>query len=101
MVKTVTPSRITDGQIDKAVSHYRDLLHKHRNDLGSSDMVQQVLGDSEYLDEQLAVLRRRVEEAKPVLVPCGTITVTLYESHDPDQFYRTRPGLQVSRYLGI
>jgi hypothetical protein len=31
----------------------------------------------------------------PLLIPRGTVTVTLKERHDPDRFYRTRSGLFV------
>ncbi len=62
MTKVMTPSNepVTDGQIDKAVSHYRDMLKKHRDEIGSSDAFQQLLGQSEYLDAQVTVLRKRV-----------------------------------------
>ena len=60
--KVVTPSApMTDGQIDKAVDHYRNVLRKHRDEIGSSDGVQQVLGQSGYLAELLAVIRKHVE----------------------------------------
>lgn len=60
MVTTVTPS-MTDGQIDKAVSHYRDALKRSRNEIGASDEVQYVLGSKEYIEEIVGVLRRRVK----------------------------------------
>lgn len=65
MTKVVTPSAreqgITDGQIHKAVSHYRDLLTKHRGEIGPSDEVQRVLGSRDYLNRLLAMLREKVE----------------------------------------
>lgn len=71
MVKTMTPSlespSMTDGQIDKAVDLYRNLLRKHRNELGS-DAVQQVIGSSDYVDELVAVLRRRAETVSDLIV---------------------------------
>ena len=63
MTKVMTPSQQTemsDGQIEKAVDIYRALLRKHRLEL-DSDAVQRVLGQSEYVTEQVAVLRERVE----------------------------------------
>ncbi|MDO8548210.1 MAG: hypothetical protein Q7R71_00890 [bacterium] len=70
MTKIMTPSRkpMTNGQIDKAVGHYRDLLLKHRNEVGSSEAVQGVLGQSDYLAEQLAVIRKRVEAVSNIIV---------------------------------
>ena len=46
MIKVMTPPSepMTDGQIDKAVDHYRNTLRKHRAEIGSSDAVQRVLG---------------------------------------------------------
>ena len=61
MDKTITPSKsLTDGQIDKAVALYRAMLEKHRAELGSEE-AQQVLGQSEYVNDLLCVLRTRVE----------------------------------------
>lgn len=61
MTQIMTPSSpITDGQIDKAVGHYRDLLKEHRDEIGSSEIVQQVLGQPGYLADLLGVVRKYV-----------------------------------------
>ena len=63
MAKTMTPSvetPMTDGQIDKVVSHYRDMLKKHRGEIGGSEEVQRVLASGDYLGEIVGVLRRQV-----------------------------------------
>lgn len=67
MGKTVTPSEITDGQIDKAVGVYRAMLQKHRGELGS-EPVQQVLGQPEFVGEMVRVLRRRIEAVSSMIV---------------------------------
>ncbi|OHA80880.1 MAG: hypothetical protein A2675_02195 [Candidatus Yonathbacteria bacterium RIFCSPHIGHO2_01_FULL_51_10] len=70
MTNVVTPSVVlpmTDGQIDKAVDIYRALLRKHRGELGSN-IVQHVLGQPEYVAEQVAVLRKRVEAVSGMIV---------------------------------
>lgn len=67
MAQTMTPSKpITDGQIDKAVALYRAMLEKHRVIL-ASDSAQGVLGSSEYVDELVAVLCRRVEAVSDLI----------------------------------
>ena len=60
MARTMTPSNgpMTDPQIDKVVGHYRDMLIKRRDEIGSSKAVQQVLGGDDYINEQVGVLRR-------------------------------------------
>lgn len=68
MTTVMTPSRMTDGQIEKAVNQYRDMLRKHADEIGSSDAVQRILGQSEYLKEQVAVIRGRVELVNNVIV---------------------------------
>ena len=70
MIKVMTPPSepMTDGQIDKAVDHYRNTLRKHRAEIGSSDAVQRVLSQPEYLAEQLVVIIRRRVEAMADLV---------------------------------
>jgi hypothetical protein len=60
MTEIMTPSEITDGQINKAVANYRALLEKHRAEM-MSEPAQQVLGQSELATEMLGVLRRRIE----------------------------------------
>lgn len=70
MTKVMTPSResMTDGQIDKAVDHYRNVLKKHRDEIGSSDAVQQVLGQPGYLAQLLAVIRKHVEAVSGLIL---------------------------------
>jgi hypothetical protein len=69
MTKIMTPSvqPMTDEQIDKAVATYRAILCKHRSGLGS-DAVQHVLGQPEYVEEQVAVLKKRVEAVSEMIV---------------------------------
>lgn len=69
MAQVMTPSHtpMTDGQIDKAVTQYRDMLRKHAHELGS-DAVQQMLGSAEYLQEQLVVIRKRAEVVSNLLI---------------------------------
>ena len=68
-MKPMTPSfkEMTDGQIDKAVSVYRDMLRKHRSEL-DSDAVQDVLGQPDYVAEQATILRRRTEEISDIML---------------------------------
>lgn len=66
-MNTMTPSAMTDGQIDKAVDQYRALLRKHRSELGS-EFVQHILGQPEYVAEQAMVLRRRVEATSNLVI---------------------------------
>ena len=54
MAKTMTPSQITDGQIDKAVELYRAMLKRHRHELGS-EPAQQVLGQPDFVGEMVGV----------------------------------------------
>lgn len=68
MSNNVTPSvEMTDGQIDKAVDVYRNILRKHRSELGS-ESVQKVLGQPEYVAEQVTVLRKYVELVSNLIV---------------------------------
>jgi hypothetical protein len=67
MARTMSPSKeMTDGQIDKAVDAYRAMLRKHRSMLGL-ETVQSVLTQDAYLNEQVGVLRRRVEAASDIV----------------------------------
>lgn len=56
----MTPSKMTKGQIDKAVANYRAMLEKHSDDF-NSEAVQTVLGQSELAEEQFGIFRKRVE----------------------------------------
>lgn len=71
----MTPSVMTDGQIEKAVDIYRAILRKHRLELGS-DAVQKVLGQPEYVAEQVATLRKRVEVISNMIVRHVTVNRT-------------------------
>lgn len=79
MTKVVTPSvgtPMTDGQIDKAVAHYRDALKKQRGEVGGSEDVQRVLGSNDYIDEIVGVLRRRVEMVSNIIRRAVTVDRT-------------------------
>lgn len=64
---SMTPSVMTDNQIEKAVDTYRAMLRKHRSELGS-DAVQHALGQPGYVAEQVAVLRKYAEAASSMLI---------------------------------
>ncbi len=63
----MTPSEMTDGQINKAVANYRAMLEKHRGEL-MSEPAQQVLGSAELGAEMFGILRRRVEMLTGMIV---------------------------------
>ena len=69
MTKRMTPSvaKMSEGQIDKAVATYRAMLCKHRSEL-CSDAAQQVLGQPDYVAEQVGVLRKRVEAVSNMII---------------------------------
>ena len=71
MAKTMTPSTkrklLTNGQIEKLVGIYRDVLRKHRSELGS-EAVQQVLGSDSYVGELVGVLRHRAEAVSDMII---------------------------------
>lgn len=69
MAKTMTPSAsaMTDPQIDKAVDHYRDMLKKHRDEIGSSEEVQRVFESGGYLGEMVGVFRRHVARVPNII----------------------------------
>jgi hypothetical protein len=60
MEKTMTPSAMTDGQIDKAVDVFRSQLRKHSYEL-PSDAVQTALGQDELGGELFTTFRKRVD----------------------------------------
>ena len=66
-METMTPSTITDGQIDKAVDIFRAILRKHRSEFGT-EAFQQTLGIPELGSELLAVVRKRVEAVNNIVV---------------------------------
>ena len=67
MAESMTPSPLTDGQIDKAVDVYRSILRNHREELGS-EPAQQVLGQPEFVEEMVGVLRKRVAAVSNMIV---------------------------------
>jgi len=67
MASTMTTSRMTDGQINRAVEIFRAQLQKHQNEL-SSEAVQIVLGQSELGPEWFETLRARVEAVSNMIV---------------------------------
>lgn len=92
MTNVITPSKpMTAKQIDKAVSHYRSILEKHRDKIGSSTAVQKVLGRTDYLTEQLAVIRKYVK-AQSVLKFVATIEVELPFNLDSAEYYTSEYG---------
>lgn len=58
---------MTDGQIDKAVDVYRAMLRKHQKEF-ESEAVQCVIMSNDYVNEQLGVLRKRVEMISGIIV---------------------------------
>lgn len=60
MASTMTPSPMTNEQIERAVEIFRAQLRKHAAEF-PSDAVQQAFGQPELGREWLAVLRKRVE----------------------------------------
>ena len=69
MTQIMTPSDkpITDGQIDKAVAAYKAMLVKHRTEL-ASEAAQEVLGQDDYINEQVGVLRKRIEAVSKMII---------------------------------
>lgn len=67
MDQTMTPSGMTDNQIEKILDQHRAMLRKHRAELASKE-VQQVLGQPEYVAELTLVLRRRVEAVSNLII---------------------------------
>ena len=95
--KTIAPiaEGMTTAQAGRASDRFLDKCRKEGK-IFPKDTVQIVLeqeGD-EVAQEMFDVIRQRVE-AKLVLIPRGTASVTLVEDHDPDTFYKTRQGLWV------
>lgn len=92
MTDVITPSKpMTAKQIDKAVSHYRAMLEKHRDKIGSSTVVQKVLGRADYLTDQLAVIRKYVK-SQSILKFVATIEVELPFDLDPAAYYTSERG---------
>ncbi len=67
MGKTMTPSEMTDGQMERAIELFRAQLRKHKGKL-SSDAVQIVLGQAGLGRELYAVLHNRVEALRGTVV---------------------------------
>lgn len=67
MAKTMTPSAMTDDQIDKAVNQLRAAMRKHRKTI-TSDVAQQVLGLDNLGMVLSAPFRERAEAISNVIV---------------------------------
>ena len=67
MASTMTTSTMTDRQIERAVEIFRAQLSKYAKEF-SSEVVQQVFGQSELGPEWLAVLRNRVEAISNLII---------------------------------
>ena len=67
MAKTVTTSRMTEGQIGRACEILGAKLRKHASEF-PSDAVQQAFGQPELASDWLAVLRTRVEAISNLVV---------------------------------
>jgi hypothetical protein len=66
-MENMTPSLMTDGQIDKAADIFRAQLRKHRTEF-SSEVVQNVLGQGQFGPELVVVLRKWVEIVSGMIV---------------------------------
>lgn len=66
MASTMTPSAMTNDQIERAIEILRAQLRKHAAEL-PSDAVQKVFGQKKLGREWLAVLQRRVEEVSDII----------------------------------
>ncbi len=86
MENSMTPSAMTDGQIDKACDIFRSALRKHRAEFGSN-FVQQVLGMSDFGEASIAPFRTRVEAVSNMIV--RTVQVN-----------RTRTGTEAIKATG-
>ena len=93
MAITMTTSKMTEKQINRAIEIFRAQLVKHAPEF-PSDAVQLAFGHPGFASDLLGAFRKRVE-ATMFLAPRGTETVILTERHDPDTFYRTCEGLYV------
>ena len=82
MTTIMTPSKkpITDRQISKAVEAYKAMLEKHRSEIGS-ESAQLVLGQDDYINEQVGVLRRRIEAVSDLI----SRTFTINRTRQPQQ----------------
>ena len=67
MNQVMTPSEMTQEQINKAVANYRAMLVKHASNF-SSEAVQQVLGSKELAGDQFGVFRAHVEAISNMIV---------------------------------
>ena len=72
MVKTMTTSTMTEGQVGRALGILGDKLRKHMKEF-PSDIVQQVFGQAELGEEWLASFRRRVETLSSLIVRVVTV----------------------------
>lgn len=70
MRKVMTPSEIkyaTDKQINKAVDQYRAMLQKHQSEWPFNAFQVAVLGSSDYVGDQLGMIRKRVNEMNNIV----------------------------------
>lgn len=80
MAQSMTPSMITDGQIDKAADVLRAQVRKHR-DVLPSDAVQQVLGNEQLGHKLFEVFRSFVEAVAGMIVRHAKVN----RSREPQQ----------------
>lgn len=67
MDNPMTPSAMTDRQINKSVEQYTALLRKHSSEF-KSEAVQLVLGDPGFIKEVFGVFRRHVEAVSGTII---------------------------------
>lgn len=79
-MKTMTPSEMTDRQVNKSIELYAAMLRKHSGEF-SSESVQQVLGDPNFVGDMVRVFRSRVEAISNMIVR----HVKVDRSHTPQQ----------------
>jgi hypothetical protein len=98
---TASVKQMTDGQINKAVADYRAMLEKHAPQF-SSESVQIVLGQPEFVKDQFDLFRRRVEMFSSNLIfrhvtvdrsrnPRASLGMTGRNLHVNDEVMKTMP----------
>ena len=80
MAKTMTPSVMTEGQVDKLIATFVAAVRKHREEF-ELDAVQQVLGVDNLGMELLDPFRRRVEALSNLIVR----RIKVDRTHTPQQ----------------
>ena len=96
----MTPSKITDGQIDKIADQLRYALRKHRDEFGS-EAVQQILGTDNLGMRLLEPFRKLVEAVSDLIVrnvavgrsltPQEALTATGRKQYVDDEVVATMP----------